>query len=82
MAPHETKDPIAILKNKFRSLFGSGDPPKNNNLLPPKFRFSIWHFLIAMLFLLICSHSCFRRKWKPFPTASLNHTSPKATCRN
>jgi cell division protease FtsH len=50
MASKENKDPIGNLMDKLRSLFGSGDRLKNKNALPPKARFSIWYFLLAMLF--------------------------------
>lgn len=51
MASNGNKDPIANLTEKLRGLFGFGDHPKNNNTLSPKKRFSIWYFLLAMLFL-------------------------------
>ncbi|MCB2146853.1 MAG: ATP-dependent zinc metalloprotease FtsH [Deltaproteobacteria bacterium] len=50
MASNANKDPIGSLTDKLRSLFGSGDDPKNKNALPPKKRFSIWYFLMAILF--------------------------------
>ena len=50
MASNENKDPIGNLTDKLRSLFGSGDLPKNNNALPPKTRFNIWYVLLAVLF--------------------------------
>lgn len=51
MASNGNKDPIVNLKDKFRSIFGSNDHQKNKTGLPPKTRFSIWYFLLAMLFL-------------------------------
>ena len=50
MASNGDKDPIANLTEKLRGLFGFGDHPKNNDTLPQKRRFSIWFFLLAMLF--------------------------------
>jgi cell division protease FtsH len=46
----QTKIQSANLMDKLRSFFGFGDRPKNNNGLPPKKRFSIWYFLMAILF--------------------------------
>ncbi len=51
MASNADKDPIGNLTEKLRGLFGFGDHPKNKNMLPPKKRFSIWYFFLAMLFL-------------------------------
>jgi cell division protease FtsH len=51
MASNGNKDPIANMTEQLRGLFGFGDHPKNNNTLPPKKRFSIWYFFLAMLFL-------------------------------
>ena len=51
-APNGNKELIANLTEKLRGLFGFGDHPKNNNTLPQKRRFSIWLFLLAMLFFL------------------------------
>ena len=38
------------LSDKLRSLFGLGNEKKENNL-PPKAHFSIWYFVLAILFL-------------------------------
>ena len=46
MASNENKDPIGNLMDKLRSLLGFKERP--NNTLPPKARFSIWYFLIAI----------------------------------
>jgi cell division protease FtsH len=46
MASNENKDPIGNLMDKLRSLLGFQERP--NNTLPPKARFSIWYFLIAI----------------------------------
>jgi len=43
------KDPLEDLKDKFRSFFGTQDPQKKKNALPPKAHFSIWYFLLAFL---------------------------------
>jgi cell division protease FtsH len=43
------KEPMEELKDKFRSLFGTRDPQKKKDGLPPKTHFSIWYFLMAFL---------------------------------
>jgi cell division protease FtsH len=48
MPSNENKDIIETLTDKIRSLFGSNDDPKNRTPLPPKARFSIWYFIIAI----------------------------------
>src|SRR5210317_179385 len=47
MASNENKDPIGNLIDKLRSLLGFQERQKNT--LPPKARFSIWYFLIAII---------------------------------
>jgi len=49
MPSDEEKRPEENLKDKLSSLFGSQDPRKKKNALPPKAHFSIWYFLIAFL---------------------------------
>jgi hypothetical protein len=66
MASNANKDPIANLTEKLRGLFGFGDHPKNNNTLPPKKRFSIWYFFLAMLFFLMRSSFCFFKSGDDF----------------
>src|SRR5210317_1469722 len=48
MASNENKDPIGNLMDKFRSLLGLKIPQEKKNAIPPKARFSIWYFLIAI----------------------------------
>ncbi len=43
------KEPIEVLKDKFRSFFSPRDPRKKKDALPPKAHFSIWYFLMAFL---------------------------------
>jgi cell division protease FtsH len=50
MAPNGDKDPISNITDKLRSLFVAGGHPKNKNAMPPKMRFSIGYFLLAILF--------------------------------
>ncbi len=49
MIPNKNKDPLDNLKDKFLSFFGRHNSRKKD-ALPPKAHFSIWYFLIAMLF--------------------------------
>jgi cell division protease FtsH len=49
MPSNGKKEPMEVLKDKFRSLFGPRDPQQKKNALPPKTHFSIWYFLIAFL---------------------------------
>jgi cell division protease FtsH len=45
----EKKEPTGNIRDTVRSLFGSRDPGKEKDALPPKVHFSIWYFLIALL---------------------------------
>ena len=49
MASNGNRDPIGNLMDKLRSFFSPQDPRKNKTVLPPKARFSIWYFLLAVL---------------------------------
>ena len=49
MSSDGKKDPLEDLKDKFRSFFGTQDPQKRKNALPPKAHFSIWYFVMAFL---------------------------------
>ena len=49
MPSDEKKEPLEILKDKFRSFFGLKNPRDKKNALPPKAHFSIWYFLMAFL---------------------------------
>jgi cell division protease FtsH len=51
MPSDEEKKPDENLRDKLSSFFGSQDPQKKKNALPPKAHFSIWYFLIAFLLL-------------------------------
>ena len=50
MASNANKDPIGTLIDKLRASFGFSYHPKNKSTLPPKTRFNIWYFLMAILF--------------------------------
>ena len=56
------KEPIEDLKDKFRSFFGSRDPQKKKDALPPKTHFSIWYFLMAFLLFTYLQQYFFSRK--------------------
>jgi len=49
MPSNGKKEPLEDLKDKLRSFFGTQDPQKKKNALPPKAHFSIWYFLMAFL---------------------------------
>jgi cell division protease FtsH len=49
MPSNGKKEPVEILKDKFRSIFSPKDPQKKKDALPPKAHFSIWYFLIAFI---------------------------------
>jgi cell division protease FtsH len=50
MASNDNQDPSGNFTDKLRGLFGIGGQQKKKNGLPPKARFSIWYFVLAMLF--------------------------------
>ena len=49
MPSNAEKKPEGNLKDKLSALFGSQNPPRKKDALPPKAHFSIWYFLIAFL---------------------------------
>ena len=56
MPSNAEKKPDGNLKDKLSSLFGSQNPQRKKDALPPKAHFSIWYFLIAfLLFTLIAT---------------------------
>ena len=61
------KEPLENLKDKFRSLFGSRDPKKKKDALPPKAHFSIWYFLIAFLLFTYLQQYFFSPKVETIP---------------
>jgi hypothetical protein len=62
MAPNENKDPIGNLMDKLRSHFGFGDRSKDKGGLPPKTRFSLWYFVVAMTFFFVSAAIRFFRE--------------------
>jgi len=52
--------------DKFRSLFGSGEPQKKSGL-PPRTRFSIWYFVMAFLLFSYLQQAYFSAKVETIP---------------
>jgi hypothetical protein len=67
MAPNENKDPIGNLMDKLRSHFGFSDHPKDKSGLPPKTRFSLWYFIVAMIFFSYLQQYIFSGKVETIP---------------
>ena len=67
MVPKENKDPIGNLMDKLRSHFGFGDHSKDKNGLPPKTRFSLWYFIIAVIFFSYLQQFIFSGKVETIP---------------
>ncbi|MGE5255014.1 MAG: ATP-dependent zinc metalloprotease FtsH [Planctomycetaceae bacterium] len=61
------KEPEQNFQNKIRALFGSQDPQKKKNALPPKAHFSIWYFLIAFLLFSYLQQYYLSRKVETIP---------------
>ena len=67
MAFNENKDSIGNLMDKLRSQFGFSDHPKNKSGLPPKKRFSLWYFIVAMIFFSYLQQYIFSGKVETIP---------------
>jgi cell division protease FtsH len=67
MPSDEKKEPEQNFKNKIRALFGSQDPQKKKNALPPKAHFSIWYFLIAFLLFSYLQQNYLSKKVETIP---------------
>ena len=67
MATSGNKDPVGNLMDKLRSHFGFGDQSKDKTGLPPKTRFSLWYFIVAMIFFSYLQHSIFSGKVETIP---------------
>ncbi|MBP1748013.1 MAG: ftsH1 [Deltaproteobacteria bacterium] len=61
------KGPEESLSGKIRSFFGFGGARKNGNALPPKTRFSIFYFLIALLLIAYLQQFLFAPKVETIP---------------
>jgi cell division protease FtsH len=67
MRSNDNKDPIGNLTDKLRGLLGFGETQKNSSGLPPKARFSIWYFVLAILFLYYLQQSLFSGQVETIP---------------
>ena len=67
MPSNGKKEPVEILKDKFRSIFSPKDLQKKKNALPPKAHFSIWYFLMAFLLFTYLQQSFFSAKVETIP---------------
>ncbi len=67
MADNGNKKPMGNLTDKLRSLFSSSSHPKNKSGLPPKTRFSIWYFVIAMIIFSYLQQNYFSAKVETIP---------------
>jgi hypothetical protein len=55
------------LSDKFPFLFGTQDPQKKKNALPPKTHFSIWYFFLALLLFTYMQQYLFSAKVETIP---------------
>lgn len=62
MPSDRKKSPEKNLKDKIDSLFGSQGPLRKRSALPPKAHFSIWYFVIALLFFLLLQNYLLAKK--------------------
>ena len=66
MPSDEKQSKMDELKDKLRSVFGSGDP-QNKKGMPRKTHFSIWYFLIAMFLITYLQQFLFAPKVETIP---------------
>jgi cell division protease FtsH len=67
MESKENKNPMGDLLDKFRSYFSFGDHSKDKSGLPPKTRFSLWYFLVAIIFFSYLQQYIFSGKVETIP---------------
>jgi cell division protease FtsH len=67
MGSTENNNPRGNLMDKLRSHFGFGDHSKDKSGLPPKTRFSLWYFIVAMIFISYLQHTIFSGKVETIP---------------
>ena len=77
MASNENKDPIGNLMDKLRSLLGFQERQKNT--LPPKARFSIWYFLIAIFLFTYLQQYFLSAKVETIPYSQFKHYITEGT---
>jgi cell division protease FtsH len=67
MAENGKKGALENLTQKLRSLLVSSEQQTNKSTMPPKARFSIWYFLITMLFIIYMQQYLFSGKVETIP---------------
>ena len=67
MSENGKKGPLENLTEKLRSLLVTGDPQNNQGALPPKARFSIWYFVITMVFVIYMQQYFYSGKVETIP---------------
>ena len=67
MPPDKKKELMEEIKDRFHSFFSPLDPQKKKDALPPKTHFSIWYFMIALLFFTYLQQYYFSRKVETIP---------------
>jgi cell division protease FtsH len=67
MPSDEKKERTENRKDMLRSIFGSKDPQKIKNALPPKVHFSIWYILMAFLLISSLQQYVLSRKVETIP---------------
>jgi cell division protease FtsH len=82
MAPNENKDPIGNLLDKLRSHFGFGDHSKDKSGLPPKTRFSLWYFIVAMILFSYLQQAIFSGKVETIPYSQFKQSIAQGIVAN
>ena len=82
MANDEKKEPLDNLMGKLRALFMPSDPQNNKRALPPKARFSIWYFVITMLFMFYMQQYFFSGKVETIPYSQFKQYVDEGTVEN
>jgi len=67
MPSNGKKESQQDLTDRFRSLFGSQDPQKKKDALPPRAHFSIWYFLLVLLLFSYLQQYFLSRKVETIP---------------
>ena len=82
MANNEKKELLDNLMGKLRALFMPSDPQHNKEALPPKARFSIWYFVITMLFMFYMQQYFFSGKVETIPYSQFRQSVGEGTVEN
>ena len=67
MPTDDKKEPLEKMLDWLRSLFNPGAPRKSKDGTPPKTRFNIWYFLVAILFFSYMQQYFFSAKVETIP---------------